>query len=820
MPDADIPVNSPQPPPASDNVLVCPECAGRFSPDDIDTHLRRIHRIYRFRGVRRSLPDTFSTLVNLLSSPADTPEAWLLLDTIAREEYGPQADAFLASSVIQALLRVGTSDAAIGALVAAIVAGSDAARLLPPLTAASEGIARYLAVRVAAQLPPPLERSILIAVCSLLSDRRLSPEVTVATAAALVQTTGKEGPSAAKVFQSLVEGWGNSRGIERLRWLEQRIGFSATLNAIRSQLEDRQRLSCPRCKIEMRRPGMIEHLWNEHRLVLDGRRVREPWSAIEHWVNDLVGAAPPEKPELLARCRALAQKTDGEEGLARLNRWLLARGLGDNETRQALLAEAAALHVSLCPHCFGRVPVPLQTPPRSLNVWHGRISAFGYRIEVGDRGLFTRLEIETPTATPRRGPEPEKVLTYSGAMLFIAGPPVLLATLLSLGLVVPTLPPLIPVLLLLMGSVVAAWYVKVTSRQKRSALDRAVDYAWEEVASRLHEAGFSREDSAFAAALAWTSLGRGQPGVRAKMLDRLVTLTDNAVASGNVPLEHLADLRRLAIDDAAAEGRDPVPLVVAEMTECVEGKRPLSYVERLLAGWESDWWTNANLARTRVLICDRAFEAGCEVATLREAGQAAPTFGAVLETEDPDGLARLRLLWSLRSRRPWDRCGPSQTVFDVAEQPELASHLEEYPDLLLLQEPPDGQLPVQEGDQLPVVICGRGVVFQGTLFETMPKMLEVVELGGVLDRGFDVVLDKKSFWLRRDPEKLTERLERWFRFFFQEFAPHVAEVHGWRSPGAAATLRALEAVSCPDCGRPVLPRAGQVGGALESEPPG
>ena len=44
-------------------------------------------------------------------------------------------------------------------------------------------------------------------------------------------------------------------------------------------------MSCPRCGVEMRRPAMIQHLWDEHRLVLDNLRVRDPWHVIEEWLD-------------------------------------------------------------------------------------------------------------------------------------------------------------------------------------------------------------------------------------------------------------------------------------------------------------------------------------------------------------------------------------------------------------------------------------------------------------------------------------------------------------------------------------------------------
>src|SRR5262249_7989970 len=153
------------------------------------------------------------------------------------------------------------------------------------------------------------------------------------------------------------------------------------------------------------------------------------------------------------------------------------------------------------------------------------------------------------------------------------------------------------------------------------------------------------------------SVGRGQPDLRAPSLKRVLDLTEKAVADAAALLPHLAALYRLAAADAAALGRDPVPLVAAQIGRCFLGKLPITYAQWLLEEWEGLWWTGGNLARLRVLLCDRAFEAGLEVLDLLEAGHAAPALGDVLEISNTDALAQLRLLWSLRPRRPWDRCG-------------------------------------------------------------------------------------------------------------------------------------------------------------------
>src|SRR5262249_10208506 len=157
--------------------------------------------------------------------------------------------------------------------------------------------------------------------------------------------------------------------------------------------------------------------------------------------------------------------------------------------------------------------------------------------------------------------------------------------------------------------------------------------------------------------------------------------TENAVAAGAV--RHLAALHRLAIADAMQAGRTGVPLLVLQLRRCFEGRLPFTFADELLDKWDERLWTAERRARLRVLVCDAAFEAGFEVHNPVEVGRGAPAVARLLGTAAPHDLAWLRLLWSLRAGRPWDRCGPANTVFELAADPNEGKLLARYPDLLL-----------------------------------------------------------------------------------------------------------------------------------------
>src|SRR5207249_11885467 len=117
---------------------------------------------------------------------------------------------------------------------------------------------------------------------------------------------------------------GKLRAIGKLYQLEQRIGQAAEIDALCLALEDQVRMNCPRCGIQLRRLAMVPHLWDKHRLVLEGRRVREPWRVIDDWLEDY---RLERDAAVLDRCRDLARKLDGDNGVRRIQRLLLRHGV-------------------------------------------------------------------------------------------------------------------------------------------------------------------------------------------------------------------------------------------------------------------------------------------------------------------------------------------------------------------------------------------------------------------------------------------------------------------------------------------------------------
>src|SRR5216683_1831945 len=398
--------------------------------------------------------------------------------------------------------------------------------------------------------------------------------------------------------------------------------------------EEAGKLICPRCSIRLPRPELVQHLWLEHHLVLDGRSVRDPWRLIEDWLEEYCQSP---NPKLLARCRAFARRVDPQAGIHRVERLFLAHRIEDETARRALLAEARARQATLCPRCFAAVISPEENPAKPLEYSEGLLRGNGYRVEISEQGYFSRLTVEAPGRQIYQGPEPDRWLSTRGAELALTGPLVLLA--LAAALVWPAASsPVLLVALLLVAALLVFRAAQWLWRGSESLLDRTINYAWALLVPRLETDGFTSEDLSFLAGLALTSVNRGRAKIRADNLQRVLNHIGKKVAVDAAPVTQLAGVWRLVVEDRAQAGEDPVLLVTAQIGQCFDGHLPLSFTENLWAGWRSPTWTDERLARLRILLCERAFEAGFEVRDLLAAGISAPALGEVMRTSKAEEL--------------------------------------------------------------------------------------------------------------------------------------------------------------------------------------
>jgi hypothetical protein len=414
-----------------------------------------------------------------------------------------------------------------------------------------------------------------------------------------------------------------------------------------------------------------------------------------------------------------------------------------------------------------------------------------------------RLSVVGPQGVVYRGSEPGRRLTRLGSAAVLVGCPLALAVIFLLTAKVWEIPLLAPAALALGAALVMAGYVCVTWRPEAALRDRVVEHAWSKLVPRLlgkeSRAGWGGPaDLAFVSGLARLSVGAVRPELRSGPLQVALDRAESLIRDDRHDPPALAALWRLAAEDRALLGGDPVPTLVEQIGRCLDGEFPLRYAGPLLEDLSGPPWSKATMARLRILVCARAMNSGYEVIDLIRVGRAFPPLGGLLRLE-PSGLAKLHLLWSLQRRRPWERIARAPTVFELARDPEALASLEESPDLLLADA------------QYPISLTARGVSLQGTLFAQMPESIAVRENREFQDGGFELVIADRRFHYRTDPEDVAARVEQWLRFYFGDFLPQ-AYAHQYRSsPDVLARVQVVNSVLCPECKRPFLPQVGEVG---------
>src|SRR5262249_3007663 len=73
----------------------CPECGSPVPQGHLEIHLRREHHIYEFRGARMTVDAAVSALLSAVcGGGTEATAAWEMLETLARDEKGGQAEPF------------------------------------------------------------------------------------------------------------------------------------------------------------------------------------------------------------------------------------------------------------------------------------------------------------------------------------------------------------------------------------------------------------------------------------------------------------------------------------------------------------------------------------------------------------------------------------------------------------------------------------------------------------------------------------------------------------------------------------------------------
>jgi hypothetical protein len=792
-----------------ERLVVCEECGARVRSRDREVHLRRAHGIHEFRGVRRGYLETRAALLDAGSAGRPDAKAGDALQQFAAEKQPRDPDRRLVIWVLRHLrpLEHRKRRRAIVGLTKVAAAGGRGAALLPLFAYPSKNaswqrLGQRVALELAARLPPPVGAEVLELVKPLVAARDLPIKRRMRATLGLLRTTGRSGPAAVELLRSYVSRAGKLRGLERLQELEHRFGQAPALDVVTQELEDEVRMSCPRCPTQLRRKDMVRHLWDRHRLVLDGQRVRDPWRVLEDWAVDY---QLEKDPELLQRCRDLARRADADDGIARLNRLLLGHGVRDREVLGPLADRARREQASLCPHCFRSVPATEAPAPEPLQLGEQHLEGQGYRLDLSERGLVPTLRIETPSEILYAGREPHRRLTRLGGLVLLVAPLIagsyfFLDWLTGGAFAVPLLVAVAAgVGLILTGLLVLCWPAPAPAH------DRLVQAAWEMLVPELLAAP-GRAGWKFLHGLAALTAGDDDNRPRPAVLVECLETAERYAGAEPHAARCLAMLCRLYIDALRGGRRDAVGFVADRVADGLRGEVSLLSAATLLEEFcypRRGDWRRDELARLQVLVAARAFEQGLTVDDLSDLGRAFPAAEEALRLDDRWRWGQLELLWSLRDRRPWEWAGQAATVFELVAGPghDVDALLEDHPDVLLS---------VRRGRLL---VTTRGVWVQGECISALPDGVAVRVEQYYSDTAAEVRVGPHRLTIDGDVRKQVDELEDWLRFYFEDFLPKLPTTR--RPPSdAARQLWQAHKTACPGCGKGLVPCLGDLGIAV------
>jgi hypothetical protein len=785
----------------------CSECQAAVRSRDIETHLRRVHKVFEFRGTRRSYEATRAAVLRAVCAAQPDLRAWHHLRGMVEDRHPQTADAHLVGWLFQYVraLEAEQRPPALVGLAEVMAASGAGAALLPLFLGPHKGrswvqIGRRLALELAARMPAPMPDMLLDTVKPLLADTELPRKGRQRAVMALLRTTGRDGPAACALLRAFVTGTGKVRAIEKLHQLEQRFGQAPAIDTVCRELEDEVRMSCPRCPTQLRKKDMVRHLWDRHRLVLDGQRVREPWRVLEDWAVDY---GLEKDPELLRRCQELARQVDPEGGPTRLYRLMLRRGMQDRDVLAALVAEAQARAACLCPHCFEFIRHTEPEPPEPLRLEREILEGFGYRVEVGEVfGALPRLRIETPEDVVYDWVEPGRWLTRPGAMVIVGAATVLLLILLN-GLTHGT--HWFPLLLGAAGGVgLVAGLIYVFWPTPPPRASRLLRAAWDQLVPQILSEPLTLPAYAFLYGLAHLSAESGRRRPRRSLLIQC----DEAVAAGAQDDAEsamcLAEITLLQLAVLREAEQDAIGFLAEQLADCFRGQRTLRYFGHVMSELHADRtrYHRGELRRLQVLLAARAFEQGLSADDLLDLARVFPPARDILGLDDRWGWSQLEQLWSLRRARAWEHAGQASHVFELAETPgEAEALLEAYPHLLLSIRPED------------LHMTSRGIWVLGQYLAARPDEKAIMWEWSAEDKAY--VLEVGSHRLRSamKPRELVAALKAWLPYYFDDFLPRLPTARRSASEAAQKLWHGLR-TSCPECGRPLVACTGDVGIAV------
>jgi hypothetical protein len=294
-----------------------------------------------------------------------------------------------------------------------------------------------------------------------------------------------------------------------------------------------------------------------------------------------------------------------------------------------------------------------------------------------------------------------------------------------------------------------------------------------------------------------TSVGRGDPFERANALNALAARAQATRSEYRL----LAVVLALRIDDGGRFGRDRAAGMADLLAPAFSGARPADFAELALALYFRLPRPAGELARLRVLLLAKAFEANLAPGAVLALCDAAPHLARAVRLS-PNHVALLYGLWVNRGARPWARAGGAKTVFELAAwTPATAARLLAVEPGLALVCDTDPGAAAELG---PILVSLAGVSVGGV---TAADPLSDVRLDA---RGRELVFGNGVLRVSGQlPDTFPRELRAWLRFRAEVLATYPGAYLGGDAPDPASLLKPFVA-RCPACGTACLPAVGAI----------
>jgi hypothetical protein len=659
-------------------------------------------------------------------------------------------------------------------------------------------IGKGIALEVCGRQTTPLPRDWVNLVAPLLDDKELPRRSRENAALGFLRSLDRHSPSAVEVLRAYVAQTGRKRALEKLLQIEQRFGQTPALDQVSNEIQDEIRMSCPRCATEMRKKDMVQHLWDEHRLVLDGVRVREPWRVIEDWVVDY---GLEKENQVLQRCRELALRDDPRMGLARLQRLLYRHGLRDRELLNELRAQVRSQHATLCPHCCALVEVEdAEAAVKPLSLDGTILEGYGYSLEASEGGMLPVLEIESPREIVYQGREPGRGLTRLGTILLLCGP-LIVATYAAVDWSTRREYPAPAVWGLAVGlGLLLAGLLYVIWPSPRPVRERLVKAAWKLLVPEMLDDKMDRNAWGFLTGLARLTEATPRVALNHDLLLECCEQASAAAAADPLARTCLASLGHCYLTAVRQRRGDPCSFLLRLAADCFKGKFPLTLLSDLLAnffGREGAQWPKSDLHRLPILLADLAFQTDVDLEDWLNLGRAFPVLNSVLGLEQRWHWQQFHALWSQREQQPWAKVGEAVTMIDMAAEPsDYDDILTYYPDVLLYVESAN------------LVIASKGVWLEGMCITSFAPGTEVT--AERTSGGWALHVGYVHIRCTEDLGPYLDDIEDWLRWYFERFVPNVPRT---ARPMTESRHRMWQIgkIICSECQRPLVPCLGDLG---------